>query len=192
MCTEPGLTNWVELAINTGDASFEAQRPYNTPVALREAVSKEIDLLLEKGYVRQSQSECGSPKVTVRKPNRSIRLCIDYKKMNSVTTPTPFYMPTIEEILEAAGTAAAISKVDLNKGYYQVKVKQADVPKTAFVCHRGHFEFVRMPFGLKNAPAAFQKLTSRVLVPCSAFAIPYSHFQYVLGGACRTCPGGAV
>ena len=94
VCTEPGLTNWVELVINTGDASPVAQHPYNTPVAHREAVSKEIDWLLEKGYVRQSQSEWGSPIVTVRKPDGSICLCIDYKKLNSVTTPAPFYMPT--------------------------------------------------------------------------------------------------
>ena len=112
VCTEPGLTDWVELAINTGDVSPVAQRPFNIPVALREAVSKKIEWLLEKGYVRQSQSEWGSPIVTVRKPDGSIRLCIDYKKLNSVTTPAPFYMPTIEEILEAAGTAAVISKVD--------------------------------------------------------------------------------
>ena len=65
------------------------------------------------------------------------------------------------------------SKVDLNNGYYQVKVRQSDIPKTAFVCHRGHFEFERMPFGLKNAPAAIQKLTSKVLEPCSSFAILY-------------------
>ena len=97
VCTEPGLTDWVELAINTGDAVPMAQRPYNTPVALREAVSKEIDWLLQKGFVRRFQSEWGSPIVTVRKPDCSIRLCIDYKKLNSVTTPAPFYMPTIEE-----------------------------------------------------------------------------------------------
>ena len=79
VCTEPGLIDWVELAINTGDAVSVAQRPYNTPLALREAVSKEINWLLQKGYVRRSQSKWDSPIVTVGKPDRSIRLCNDYK-----------------------------------------------------------------------------------------------------------------
>ena len=173
VCTEPGLTDWVELTIRTGEAEPVSQRPYNTPVSLREAVGKEVDWLIQKGYIRKSESEWAAPIVTVKKPDGSIRLCIDYKKLNNVTSPTPFYMPTIEEVLEAAGNAAVISKVDLNKGYYQVHVAEVDIPKTAFVCHRGHFEFLRMPFGLKNAPAVFQKLTSRVLEPCSEFALPY-------------------
>ena len=87
--------------------------------------------------------------------------------------PTPFYMPTVEEVLESIGTASVISKLDLNKGYYQVKVRKEDVAKMVFVCHEGHFEFLRMPFGLKNAPAAFQKLTSRVLESFRGFARPY-------------------
>ena len=173
VCTEPGLTDWVELSINTGEAAPVSQRPYNTPMSLREAVGKEVDWLVQKGYVRRSHSEWASAIVRVKKPDGSIRLCVDYKKLNSVTTPAPFYMPTIEDVLEAAGAAAVISKIGLNKGCHQVRVRDEDVHKTAFVCHKGHYEFVRMPFGLKNSPTVFQKLTSRVLEPCSAFALPY-------------------
>ena len=74
VCTEPGLTDWVELAINTGDAAPVAQRPYNTLVALREAVSREIDWLVQKGCVRRFQSEWSSPIITVKKPDALHRL----------------------------------------------------------------------------------------------------------------------
>jgi len=109
----------------------------------------------------------------VKKPDNSIRLCVDYKKVNVVTTPAPFYMPTIQEILEKVGQASIMSTIDLNKGYYQVEMREEDIDKTAFVCHKGYFEFLRMPFGLKNAPAAFQKLTSQILETCAEFATPY-------------------
>ena len=82
-------------------------------------------------------------------------------------------MPRVEEVLEAVGRSRVISKMDLSKGYYQVPMKPCDIPKTAFVCHRGKYEFVRMPFGVKNAPAVFQSLMTELLKDCESFAHPY-------------------
>ena len=103
----------------------------------------------------------------------SARLCVDFKKINEVTTPLPFYMPRIKEVLEAVGRFRVISKMDLSKGYYQVPMKPCDIPNTTFVCHRGKNEFVRMPFGVKNTPAVFQSLMSELLKDCESFACPY-------------------
>jgi len=98
---------------------------------------------------------------------------VDYKRLNAVSTPQPFYMLRVEEVLEGVGKARFISKMDLAKGYYQLKVCPADQPKTAFVCHRGKFEFSRMPFGVRNAPAVFQQLMDEVLREESSLCSPY-------------------
>ena len=82
----------------------------------------------------------------MRKPNGKVRICLDFKKINSVTRPMTFYTPKIEEVIEAVGKACVVSKMDLSKGYYQVRMAEEDIPKTAFVCQRGKFEFLRMPF----------------------------------------------
>jgi len=81
-------------------------------------VDLEINWLLGKGYIVPSESEWASPIVTVKKPNGSVRLCVDFKRINSYTTPVPFYIPRVEEVLEAVGKAMYISKLDLSKGYY--------------------------------------------------------------------------
>ena len=90
---EPGLTTLVQFDIDTGDASPIYQRPYSTPVALRVSVDKEIDWLVSKGYIVSSSSPWASPMVTVRKADGSARLCVDFRKINSLTRQTPFYMP---------------------------------------------------------------------------------------------------
>ena len=89
--------------------------------------------------------------VNVKKPSGAIRLCVDYKRLNAVTSLALFYMPTVEEALESVAKVKIINTIDLNKGYYyQVKVCERDIPKIGFVCKDGHFEFVRIPFGLRQ------------------------------------------
>ena len=82
-------------------------------------------------------------------------------------------MPRVEEVLEGVGKAEFISKIYLTKGYYQIKMRESDIPKTAFICHRGKFEFLRMPFGFKNAPAVFQELMQALLNDHKPFSKPY-------------------
>jgi len=150
--SEPGLTDRVEFSINTGDSAPIAQRPYNTPIHFRDSIDKEIDWLIEKKYIRRSTSAWASPIVCVRKPDGSARLCVDYKRLNSVTV---------------------LSKMNLAKGYYQIRVNEKDVEKTTFVCHRGKFEFSRMPFGVMNTPAIFQELMQEVLKEDVEYCSPY-------------------
>ena len=111
--------------------------------------------------------------VTVKKADGSARLCVDFRKINGLTRQTPFYMPRVEEVLEGVGRAHYISKLDLSKGYYQVQLTEEAIPKTAFTSHRGVFESIRMPFGVKNAPPCFQELMQRVLAEQRAWATAY-------------------
>ena len=149
------------------------QRAYNTPIALKDDIDKELDWLLENESIHPSSSPWASPMVAVKKPDGTACLCIDYRRLNGITRQTPFYMPRVEEVLEGVGQASFISKLDLTKGYYQIPVREIDIPKTCFICHRGRFEFTRMPFGVKNAPAIFQELMQTILHDTIGFVTAY-------------------
>lgn len=121
-------------------------------------VRDQLQELLDKGIIRKSNSPYGSPVVIVRKKNGTIRLCIDYRQLNAKTIGDAFPLPRIEEALEALGGSKIFSSLDLAHGYFQVAVHEDSVPTTAFRVPWGLFEFLRLPQGMKNSPATFQRI----------------------------------
>ncbi|GBG89160.1 hypothetical protein CBR_g48867 [Chara braunii] len=116
----------------------------------------QLDDLLEKGWIRPSSSPYGAPVLFVRKKNKDLRLCIDYRKLNAQTIRNASPLPRIDDLLERLGGAQFFSKLDLKSGYHQLEIRKEDRYKTAFKTRYGHFEWLVMPFGLTNAPTTFQ------------------------------------
>ena len=169
----PGRTGVCQLEIKTGDAQPIASSPHRVPDRLKEGVRMEVAKLVEMGVVVESTSPWASPIVPVAKEDGTIRLCVDYRRLNGVSQGDPYYMATLEEILERVGSSSCISKLDLSRGFYQIEVQEQSIQKTAFITPFGKFEFLRMPFGLRNAPSIFQRVMEVVLRGCYFFCAPY-------------------
>ena len=123
-----------------------------------EELKKQLEDLIEKGFVRPSISPWGAPVLFVKKKDGSMRLCVDYRELNKVTIKNRYPLPRIEDLFDQLHGAMIFSKIDLRTGYHQLRIKRDDIPKTAFRTRYGHYEFTVMPFGLTNAPAAFMDL----------------------------------
>ena len=109
----------------------------------------------------------------VIKPDGKVRLCVDYRRLNSITPQRHHVIPTVSDILERAGKARVMSKLDLAKGFYQLAMEEESKDLTTFVSPFGRFRFCRMPFGLKNSPAVFQDCIERILRDCTDNASNY-------------------
>ena len=129
--------------------------------------------LLESELIRPSTSPWASPVLLVPKSDGSMRMCVDYRRLNKLTKPDPFPMPRIEDLLDRLGRASYISTLDLSKGYYQVPVHKESIPKTAFVTPTGKYEFLVMPFGLMGAPSVFQRFMNSALSDMSEYSSAY-------------------
>ena len=149
--------------IPTNDSKPINSAPYRPSPKTREIIDQEINQMLEKGIIRPSHSPWSSPVVVADKKDGSPRFCVDYRKLNQITVKDVYPIPRIDDTLHALGQNAYFTSLDLASGYWQIRVHPKDIPKTAFICHRGLFEFLRMPFGLCNAPATFQRVMDSVL-----------------------------
>ena len=127
------------------------------PAELAE-LRKQLQELLDKGFIRPSVSPWGAPVLFVKKKDGSLRLCIDYRKLNQVTVKNRYPLPRIDDLLDQLQGASVFSKIDLCSGYHQLRIKEEDTSKSAFQTRYGYYEFLVLSFSLTNAPAVFMDL----------------------------------
>jgi hypothetical protein len=123
-----------------------------------------IKELLEKGFICSSSSPWGAPVIFVPKKDGTQRLCVDYRALNEVTVKNRYPLPRIDDLFDQHHGVSVFSKIDLRSGYHQLKIRECDIPKTAFVSRYGLYEYMVMSFRLTNAPAYFMYLMNKVFI----------------------------
>ncbi|GJW60468.1 putative reverse transcriptase domain-containing protein, partial [Tanacetum coccineum] len=118
-----------------------------------------------QGFIRTNSSPWGAPVLFVKKKDGSFWMCIDYHELKKLTVKNQYLLPRIDDLFNQLQGSRVYSKIDLRSGYHQLRVREEDIPKTAFRTRYGHYEFQVMPFGLTNAPVVFMDLMNRVYKP---------------------------
>nr|GFC61361.1 putative reverse transcriptase domain-containing protein [Tanacetum cinerariifolium] len=164
----PGLppTRQVEFQIDLipGVAPV-ARAPYRLAPSEMKELSDQLPKLSNKGFIRPSSYPWGALVLFVKKKDGSFRMCIDYRELNKLTVKNRYPLSRIDNLFDQLQGSSIYSKIELRSGYHQLRVWEADIPKTAFRTHYGHYEFQVMSFGLTNAPAIFMDLMNRVCKP---------------------------
>ncbi len=169
----PGITSLVKHSIILTSQTPVWTPAYTVPLAYQQPFREEIESLLNLGIIEPSNSKwCSSP-LPVKKHDGGIRIVVDYRKLNLITVPEPFLMPSIDSILAQIGNCKFLSKLDLLKGFHQVPLEDSTKHLTAFSCMQGKFQYRVMLFGLRNAPATFQLLMQQVLRGLESYSLAY-------------------
>ncbi len=152
-------------SIDTGNAHPVRQRPYRVNPDKKEEIDRQIKEMVAAKVISPSVSEWQSPVVLVKKKDKSFRFAVDYRKLNAVTRPITYPLPRVDDVFDAIGKAQAkyFSTLDLMSGFWQLPLDPASAHKTSFVTHSGVYQFLKLPFGLRNSPSAFAMAMSHVL-----------------------------
>ncbi|GKE90209.1 putative reverse transcriptase domain-containing protein [Tanacetum coccineum] len=160
----PGLplVRQVEFQIDLiPGAAPVARAPYKLAPSEMQELSDQLQELVDRGFIRPSTSPWEAHVLFVKKKDGSFRMCIDYRELNKLTVKNRYPLPMIDDLFDQLQGSSVYSKIDLKLGYHQLRVRDEDIPKTAFRTRYGHYEFQVMPFGLTNAPAVFMDLMNR-------------------------------
>ena len=136
--------------------------PYRMAPAELTELRKQLDELLDKGFIKSSTLPWGAQVFFAKKDDGSLRLCVDYRKLNQMIIKNRYPLPYIDDLFDQLGGSRYFTKIELRYGYHQLKIKEKAIPKIAFRTQYGHFEFLVMPFGLTNTPTTFVDLMNRI------------------------------
>ena len=159
----PGTTDIVEHEIVVTTDKPIRSKPYPVPFSLKKDVKKEIDNILKMDIIEHSNSPYSSPVVLVKKQDGSYRFCCDFRKVNSGTIFDAEPIGNPDDLFVKMSGSKYLTKIDLSKGYWQIKMKHTSKPLTAFVTSEGLFTFKKMPFGLVNSGATFCRMMRKLL-----------------------------
>ena len=159
----PSKTNLIEHDVDVGDSAPIKQHPYRLSPMKKELLDKEVQYMLKNDIIEESQSNWSSPCILVPKHDGGFRFCTDFRKVNDKTKSDSFPIPRIADCIDQIGNAKFVSTFDMLKGYWQVPLTQRAREISAFVTPSGLYQYKVMPFGMKNAPATFQRMVNKLV-----------------------------